>query len=123
MKLKCYYVGEEHVFEDEDDLRKFVIREVDSEYLSDYLDDNFEGYEDNLNEWSPSDLYNYIIGNCESVRDDEDLWEWLCDLYDTTYRGFDADDYDSDETTCTIGDLEFEIEFEDGEREEDEDAE
>ena len=114
----------DRVFTNEEDLIKFVIENVDSDYLRDYVDDTFEGYEDNLNEWSPSDLYEYIVGSYESIREDaEGLWEYLYENCSDNYLGFDPNDYDGTETTCTIGDLDFDIEFEDGDIEEDADDE
>lgn len=121
--MRLHYNKE--VFTNEEDLIKFVIENVDSGYLSDYVDDTFEGYEDNINEWSPSDLYEYIVGSYESIREDaEGLWEYLYENHSEYYYGFNPDDYEGTEKTCTIADFEFDIEFEEGEiEEEDEDDE
>lgn len=115
--MKFQY-DEEHVFENEEELKEFVINECDCDVLAEFLDDTYEGYEDNLNEWSPSDLYQYICRDgLESVREDEDLWEYLTDGADN-YFGFDAGDYDGTEETCEIGGIEFNIIFEPHEIEE-----
>lgn len=110
------------VLKDEDEFKEYVTENVDEEYLEEFLDNTYDGYSDNLNDWSPSELYRYITGNLDAVRADEDLFDYLhCYSYESDYHGFDAEMYPEPE--FTICKLEFTIEYEEGDFEEEEDAE
>lgn len=115
--MKIKYGNE--VFSDEDEFKEFIIRECDESYLEDFVNETYNGYEDNLNEWSPSEIYQYIVGDLESLREDEDLFEYLCDCYDCGYLGFEPDEYEG-ATFFEMCGLTFEIEYEDGDLDEDE---
>lgn len=112
------------VLKDEDEFEEYVTENVDEEYLEEFLDNTYDGYSDNLNDWSPSEIYRYITGNLDAVREDEDLFEYLnCYTYESDYHGFDAEEYPEGETEFTICKLIFTIEYEEGDFEEEEDAE
>lgn len=116
--MKLVYDGNNE-FDNLEDLKDFVLREISTDVLEEFLDETYEGYEDNLNEWSPSDLYTYICKDgLESVRDDPDLFDYLMDSAD--FYDFDPDDYE-DGQVVTIGDLEFTVVFEEGDTEKEED--
>lgn len=116
MKLKY---GNE-VFEDEDELAEFVVANVDEDVLIDFVNDSYEGYSDNVNEWTPAEIYEGMVGSFDSLREDEDLFDYIEDYCSSGYYGFDDDDYDGTETECEIGGLTFIIEFDPVEEEEEE---
>lgn len=110
------------VFKNAEDFEKYVVTNVDSQYLEDYINDNFTGYSDNLNDWCPSEIYEYITGSLDAIREDEDLFEYLdMESYESDYHGFDPYEYEG-ATEFTICGLEFTIEYEEGDFE-DEDKE
>lgn len=119
MKIKY---DDNTIFDNEDDFKDFIIHECDGEYLEDFINDTYDGYEDNLNEWTPAEIYYGMVGDLEPIRDDEDLFEYLTDCYDSEYLGFDAEDYEGAASFDMCG-ITFDIIYEDGELEEDEEDE
>ena len=102
------------VIKNEEDFKKYVVANVDSQYLEEYINDNFTGYSDNLNDWCPSEIYEYITGSLEAIREDEDLFEYLAyESYESDYHGFDPYEYEG-ATSFEICGLEFTIEYEEG---------
>lgn len=115
--MKIGYGNE--VFSNETEFKEFIVKECDEQYLEDFVNDTYNGYSDNLNEWDPSDLYRYIVGDLEPLREDEDLFDYLCECYDSGYLGFDAEDYEG-ATTFEMCGMEFDILYDEDEVEEEE---
>ena len=126
--MKFKYNGE--IIENEDRLKEIVCAEVDEWYIRDFLDDTYEEFSTNLDDFSPSEIIDKMCGGFDGYRKDEDLFEYLCDnISSSDYRGFYAEDYFDVGLTevMTIADIEFEIIFDEeeikayeGEEEEDE---
>lgn len=106
------------VFENQDELKEFVCQNVDEEYIRDFVDYNYDEFCTNVDEFSPSDIIYQMCGGFEGYRDDEDLFDYLCEnCTESDYMGFYAEDYFDNEQTegMSIADLDFEIIFDEEE--------
>ena len=111
---------DDEIIEDEDRLKEIVCQDVDEEYISDFVDYNYNEFCTNIDEFMPSEIISQMCGGFESYREDEDLFDYLVELSTSTYKGFDyPEDYEG-ETTMEIAGVEFDIIFEDGDLEEEE---
>ena len=112
---------DDEIIENESRLKEIVCAEVDDQYISDFLDYNYNEFTTNLDEFTPSEVIYQMCGGYDTYREDEDLFEYLCETaFSSDYRGFCAEDYLEVGLTevMTIADVEFEIIFDKEEIEE-----
>ena len=109
---------DDEIIEDEDRLKEIVCQEVDDEYISDFVDYNYNEFCTNIDEFMPSEIIYQMCGGFANYREDEDLFDYLCDnVSSSDYRGFCAEDYLEVGLTevMTIADVEFDIIFDEEE--------